>query len=498
MESRNDLFSDKQLYTKVVRMENAMSPFFVFGSVLGNQGGAMDEMFEPVGQGIGAEWIKMLEESDFYEPMRVLDRSRVPDRLVAGKNFEITLDRADGDPDETLMTRDEETLFRVESRRAGTLGADYTLQYIGLPGTSVPGAYFHVNDPIFAGYGNSKGHGSTTSNQFVDDSTKQTTFFNLSNVQRYGLTEQGGAMADEVYKFAVTEGMDGSKTTNEFRTDMPVKFMRKLLHAADHALMYNTPNFDPRTKTIANRSAMGRSHERPYYAGLYWQLDQCPWKFTHYKSASSDEGVQKLDFIMQYFFNKMGGKQTLFAMCQGAGAEWLRATILTGGLNKYKVNLFQTVTGGDKLKIGFEAEEYITSHGRLVIYDIGQAMSKWGAEFDRTSYNGVSYRKRTNDIYFIPGAVKGDGGRTKKPAHIYYKEGNGISRGFAFGYMKGITGEQGFSADQLMNMQDEFVRRNASNQRFRLDSAVDGREFHVLMQHVPYLDARNVARLRLQ
>ena len=495
MESRNDLFYDKEIFTQIVRAENAMSPYFFFSKVLGGQGGALDEMFEPVAQGIGAEFIKILEESDFQEHARILDISRVPNELYAGENFDVTLDRSIADGDESLMGRDEETMFRIESRRPGTNGTDFTLQYIGIPGTKISGAFLRVNDILHVGYGNSKGQGSMNSNTLIDDLTKRTTFFNMSNIIRYGYTETGQYLSDEVYQFNVTKAMDGS-STDPVRTDLPVKVMRRILRSVDNALMFNTPNFDPRTKKIANQSANGRYHERPYFAGMYWMLDQCPWKWRHSKYASLDEGVQKLDYILQFLYNKLGRKNTVYAMAEGAGLEWLRKTILQGGLKKYGVNLWQQVTGGDVLKIGFEADQYFTSHGRIIIYDIGRAMDKWG-QFDKTSFGGVSYRKRSNHIYLIPGAVKGSNGVMKKPAHIYFKEGGGYSRAFAFGYMNGITGDKGFTGDQLLNMQDQFIKNSYSQDRYRLDSPVDGREMHVLMQLVPYMDVRNVARLEL-
>ena len=497
MESRNDILFDREVFTQVSRLENPMSPSVMFGRILGNMDEASADMFEPVGKGIGTEFIKIVQESSFQEHIRILDTSRVPDRLVAGQNFEVTIDRAAADSDETLMARDERTVFRVESRRPGTNGTDYTLQYVGIPGTSIPGAFLRVNDPLHVGYGNSKGEGSMNSNTLLTDLTKRTIFNNLSSIMRYGSSETGSAMADMLYEFAVTSGVDGSET-KYVKTDIPVSLMRGALRAMDNALLYNVPNFNPRTKTIANQSAAGRYHERPYFAGLFWQLDQCPWKWRQSKNASLDEGVQKLDFILQFMYNQTGRKNKIVAMASGAGLEYLRKVILTGGLRKYGINIWQQVTGGDKLKIGFEAEEYYTPHGSIILYDTGMAMKKWG-NFDRTSFGGVSYNERSNDIYLIPTVMDGKDGIPKKPANIYYKEGNGVSRAFAFGYMNGINGSNGtgYTADQIMNAQEEFIKKNLANQKYRMDSTVDGREMHVLMQMVPYIDVRNVAKLQL-
>lgn len=495
MPSRNDVFFNKEVFTSVVHLENQMSPYFFFSRVLGGQGGAVDEMFEPAVHGTGLEFIKILEESHFQESARVMDVSRVPEILWAGKNFEITLDKAFADGDETLMFRDEETTFRVESRRAGTLGTDFTMQYIGIPGTFVHGSMIKVGDTFHDGYGNSKGEGSMDSNTLTDDMTKRTTFFNLMNIMRYGFAQTGSAAADELYQFAVEQATDGSKT-DLVRTDIPVKIMRRVLRALDNALMHNKPNFNPRTKEIANRSSVGRYPERPYFAGIYWQLDQCPWKYRHSKHARVEDGVQKLDMILQYNYNRTGQKQTIFAMAEGAGLEWLREIIRVGGMKKYGVNVYQKVEGGQTLKIGFDADEYYTAHGRIVIYDINRAMGNWG-EFDKTHYNGIAYKKRSNKIYFMPGSMRNTNGTPKKPSHIYFKEGNGISRAFSYGWMQGIGVDKGMSGSQLLSMQDDFIQRNMENERYRMNSTVDGREFHVLMEMTPYLDVRNVTRLEL-
>ena len=498
MELRNDLFFNKDVFTSIIQAENPASPFFVFGKVLGGQGGAIDQMFEPVTKGVGAEFIKIMEERDFAEHARIVDISRVPSTVKAGAPFDITLDRAIGDPDESGLLKNEVDMIRVESRRGGTLGTDYTIQMVGIPGKEYETAnLFQVGDAIHFGYGNSKGQGSMNSNTLVDDLTKQTTFYNLMSIMRYAYPQTGSAMADMVYKVAMEKAMDGSGTNGEYRIDMPVKFMRKVLQSMENMIMYNPPNFNPVTKQIANRAAAGRFHERPYYAGLYWQLDQCPWKWRHSKGASLDESVQKLDFILQYAYNQTGSKQVLFAMAEGAGLEWLRQTILQGGLKKYGIQVYTKVEGGEKLKLGFEAEEYYTSHGRIVIYDINRAMNKWN-EFEKTSYNGISHRKRSNDIYFIPSVVKTAGGNLKKPAHIYFKEGNGVSRAMVFGYQNGITGsETGMDGDALLNVQEDMIKKNMNNDRYRMDSTVDGREFHVLTQVCPYIDVRNVSKLTL-
>ena len=496
MYSRNDIFTDKEVFTKIVRMENPMSPFLFVSSILGGMNGAVDNMFEPVMKGLAAEFIKILEVSDFQEHARIIDVSQVPSVLVAGVPFTLGIDRAFADTDETLMINDEETIFRVESRRTGLVGTDFTLQLIGMPGEMKSGSILQVNDAIHSGYGNSKGEASMNSNTLTDDLQKETTFYNMMSIIRYGFTETGSAMSDEVYKFLVRKGMDGSET-EEVKVDISVKVLRKVMMALDRAIMFNKPNFDPVTKKIANMSAAGRYHERPYYAGIYWMLDQCPWKWYHAKSSTNADNISKLDFILQYVYNKTGKKQTLFAMAEGIGLEWLRDTILKGGLEKTGVNLYQKVEGGDKLKLGFEADEYYTAHGRIVIYDINRAFNNWG-EFKQESYNGITHRARSKHIYFMPSMVTGANGSQKKPCDIFYKQGNGINRAFAFGYQRGITGEAGgMTGDQLLSMQDEFIQRNARNDRYRMDSTVDGKEFHVLMQMVPYMDVRNVTRLTL-
>lgn len=504
MPRRNDLLlTNPDIVTGIMRHIQPNAPIVFFSSFLGNQMGADETMFEAAPQGLGVGFIRLKEYKQVYEPVRVTKNSLVPATITAQVPFEVSSDFF-LEQDEQFLAKDEVSMFRVLSSRPTGQGADLTIVFDAMPGETVSGSLFGINDPINHGYGNSKGEGSTNSNTFIGDSLQFNTFFNPMKITRRRLDSTGSAMADEseYYSFTLEEEQGVFK---DYYTDIPISFFRQVVQEYSDQLLYSRANFDPATRRIAGVSQSGKYHERPSYAGIYQQLDEVRLRYFHnLRGENNTQLLAKIDRILQELFYANGNvKTTVTIVGKGAGIRACRDAFRWAVTNKFGTTL-QIQMSGDagKINAGWEMGDYVTDYGRVVLYDMGASNRR--GEFDKVSHGGIDATPREMDLYFIPAvSVDKKSGRRKKPVSIYYRQSNrggygNVSRGMVFGTVNGLTGQgNGMSFDQLQNIQDSAIRTMMESQSYEMNSTFDGKESHVLYESVPYIDIAGIVRMTL-
>ena len=519
MAYRSDLLLQPEIFTQIVRQENPGSVLSFFGlgvgdyETIGAPGNPnTDKMFTLEAGGLSSSFINIKEESEKYEAIRVTGNSRVPGTINANQSFEFEADKAWMDMDENFLLRDERSFGRVISRRltpngiGGNTGCEYTVQIAGLPGQQFDGTYlFEMNAPINFGYGNSQGEGSKKSNTIPDHANQYNSLFNPMAIMRYELPMTGSYMSEETFYTIQQTALDGS--VSEFNTGLSKRWLRRVLQSWEGQLLYSTANFDPITKQILgiNPNAV-RYNERPLFAGIYQQLDMAPIRWTIGMREGMVAGAKKVRRIMQTITQEMpGASKKIVAMCTGIGAEWLRQVIQEGGLALYPVNIQREIGDDDMLTVGFKVDRFVTAHGELYIYDVGNARTRSG-EFDQYEFEGITGSGRSKDIYFFSTTRSGTDGRpARKVAKYFAKEGQvdgmeKVSRGFVFGISNGITGKgTGMTAQQSLaldqsNMMDQMMRNSS---RYSVNSTTDGDEYHALVEGTVYIDARGTVKLSL-
>lgn len=506
MHRRNDLLvTNPEIFTEIAYKEMPASPISFLGRIFGDQQAAPDDMFTLDTMGIGTEYIRIKEYYEKYEAIRVVANDKVPSTIVPFEAFEASFDYP-LDEDEKFFTRRGDLQFRVLSRRAGVNGHEHSIMLDdSLAGSIASSDLFAINAPINHGFGNSKGEGSHNSNMFVGDPMQERSFFNPMTITRRMFPVTGSAMADETAYYQVTIQNEQTKAVQDCLLEVPYRFFKQVMEEMSHQFLYSRANFDPSTLTILGKSPNGKYPERPSFAGIWQQLQEGA-RMTimhHMKSESKKQLIAKIDDILRKIHYRTKTKPTIFAMCRGGAADVLRDAIRAAIDYKYNMKI-EVTPQNDQLKVGFELSDYITDHGRLIIYDIGVGMGESRGEFEKVSYNGLTFDKyMETDIFFMVPTVQSKDGQPKFRTKIYHKETNKgrygrVSRGFVFGMSKGLTGQNNnLTTDQLLAIQDQTIDRIMSQNANRVDSLVDADEYHVLYQHTPYIDVTNVFRLKL-
>lgn len=496
MPRRNAALLQKEVITEYVRQINPRSVFLLLGQLFGNTLAPDPNNIKVVTKGTGSEFIRVRKAKATRQFAEIMDVSQVPNELVAGVNFFITTDRFCGDADEKIMLPDQRTQFLVSSYKGTDGRYTYQWQYIGLPGTSIPGAILRPNMKVNIGVGNTKGEGSLNGNTLMDDGDRYTDTMNVMQITRYDLPETGSALADDTLKFTAIEDMNGNKIETEFITDLPIWAAQKHFMAVDKDLLFSQPNFNPWNKTISNLADTTRYRERPTYAGLYWWLDNCPFKWRVSRRDPLSKGVRMLEYMTNFGRNTMGVQsERWILMVSGTSREWAK-DILEEAL-RLKNYQIQLVDPQNKIKIGFEVDEYYTRNGSIVLLDMDKAMRGWDTqwgEFEMDNYGGIGYGPRSNYAYLIPAVGNGN----QKQGTIYYKEANGISRAFVMGRTEGITGAAGgLSGEAMLAMSEAGAQRMMNNDRLRLDTTADMRQTSFLSHLCPFMDTSLVQRLEI-
>jgi len=506
MPRRNDLLvTNPEIFTEIAAKEMAASPISFLGRIFGDQQAATDDMFTLNTMGIGTEYIRIKEYFEKYEAIRIVSNDKVPATIVPFEPFEVGLDYP-LDEDDQFFTKRGDLQFRVTSRRPGPNGHDHTVILDdSLAGSVASAAIFGINDPINHGIGNSKGEGSYNSNMFVGDPLQERSFFNPMKITRRYFPVTGSAMGDESAYYQVTIQNQNTQAVQDHLLEVPYRFIKQVMNEMSYQFMYSRANFDPQTLTILGKSPNGKYPERPSFSGVWQQLQEgARMTITHsIKSETKKQLMAKVDNILRQIYYKTGQRAMVFAMCKGLSADLLRDAIRSAIDWKYNMKI-EVTPSNDKLKVGFELDDYITDHGRLVVYDIGAGLDLSGYEFEKVQYNGIVGDKyKDTDIFFMVPSVMGKDGGKKMRVKLYHKETNRgrygrVSRGFVFGMSKGLTGQNNnLTTDQLLNIQDQTIDRLMSNTTNRIDSLVDGDEYHVLYQHTPYINVDNVFRMKL-
>lgn len=508
MPFRNDLLLDNKIFTSIVHSENRGSILSLLGWGFGDNVAVnerSDPMFEIKPIGIASNYIKMKEICEKREPLRVTENSRVPDVINANQIIVVGLRGPVLDEDENVHLRDQYGFARVVSRRVTTDGsAEYNLQISGLPGETFNGSHlFEIGAPVNHRFGNSKGEASTNSNLLPADSQEYNTFYNPMPINRYKLPVTGDYMSDEMITVA-SVALDGS-SEEEYNTGMSRKWFRQVLESMENEVLDSRANFDPNTYEIGGRNRNSAYQERPTYAGILQQMDQANFKFTHSYRDTYLSGLNKVNRIMQTIMQMPGSSSSIFAMCTGVGAEWLRKVISDGASAALPIRIQISPDKDDKIVMGFSVEKYVDMYNNsLYIYDYGRNRIGSNGDYDLTSFNGMKGTPRSKDIFFFSGTTAIGGGPKTKIAKLFSKEGQGfgdqkVNRGFVFGVSKGITGAgNGLTGAGALQMQQDTIDqviRNAS--RYQVQSLVDGDEYHVLWQNTPYIDARGICKLTI-
>ncbi len=492
MPRRNDLLFNKEVITEVSRLGNPMSLLNFFANLGGTMYGSEQtgKVFDVAHKGVGSEFIRMRKYREQMIPAKVVDASRVPSTMVAGQNFECTIDKFIGEGGEKALLKDQITQIMVVSYRSSSDGRnfDYTFQYIQQPGKTISGSILALDSPINYGFGNSVGEGSLTGNTLVDDGDRYTDTFNVMQIARYVVPQTGSAAADDTFKIAVVEDVNGNSVEMDYVTDLPLRGAKKVFANIDHDILFSTPNFSVTTKQIANRANTTRYPERPTYAGLFFQWDLAPYQWQGYMSAPQSESLQLLRDILTFAYDKNGTSKKYLAYCWGAGRQWLKDVFFYAStVLNYKIELVVDPAG--KLgggRIGYDIDEYMTPDGSIAIIDLGMMLQNWG-EFSMANYGSVGYGPRSRRIYLQPVGVSSNGEKSK-PCTIYHKEANGFSRAFVLGTTWGMTGKNGLTGTQMAALQEDGLRRMISNEKMRIDSTADVNEMHVLSQICPFMD----------
>lgn len=504
---RNDMLSNRQqeYITEMITRVNPASPFLIFTGLLGDsfdpiREREIDRLFDFTTSSIGSEFIRIQEEVEDHKVMTVLDSSRVPTTLVAGQPFEAGVELGVLDEGEYVQLHDEETMLRVVSRRnTGGKVLDVTFELVGQVGVTAPGYLVAAGMPINVGYGNSKGEGSENGNTLELPGQKKNLFSNPMQITRYMWKETGSWMSDEVFKFSVQQAMDGSKPYN-FYVDISVRFFREALRRLEGQIMNSRANFDPDTLAINSTSGADNTSypDRPSYAGIWEQLDQTPVKIPWPIKSKYLATFNKME-SMQNQMQAIWPGCDVMIVCQGPGKKFILDAWREGGQAKYPTKLNREIPASGKIPVGYGISEVVNDYGKFFIYDIGQGYQTKG-EFANWTYNGVTGSRRTRDIFFIP-LRKGDNGSTKKIVKYYTKSGKKdshqqVDRGMVFGRVKGITGEgNGRTGAELMGMQESAFQDMVNNSSgYEMNSRVDGSEYHILFEGVPYIDIMGIMK----
>ena len=507
---RNDMIANRQqqYITEMITRVNPASPFLIFTGLLGDNFDPIQEkednrLFDFSSSSIGAEFIRIQEEVEDHKVMKVLDASRVPVQMIAGVPFELGTEIAVVDEGEYILLNDQETMLRVISRRSSNgKMLDMTVELVGQTGIMAPGYLCAQGMPLNTGYGNSKGEGSENGNTLDLWGTKKNLFSNPMQITRYMWKETGDWMSDEVFAFSVEEAMDGSKPYN-FYTDISVKFFREALRRLEGQIMYSRANFDPDTMAINSASGADNSAypDRPSYAGILEQMDQTPVNIPWPVRSKYLTTFNKMESMQQQMQQIWPGCDIMIVV-QGPGKKFILDAWREGGQSKYPTRLSRDVKPGEKITIGYGISHVENDYGKFFIYDISQGYQTKG-EFENWTYNGVTGTKRSRDIYFIP-LRRGSNGMTKKLVKYFSKSGkNGthqqVDRGMVFGRVKGLTGEgNGRTGAEVMAMAEgsfQDMVQNANN--YDVSSRVDGSEYHILFEGVPYIDITGIMKWRI-
>ncbi|MGG7664067.1 hypothetical protein [Dyadobacter sp. BHUBP1] len=505
---RNDLLSRNQqeYITMMVNHVNPYSPYLVFMNLFGSNqdmyGEDREGLFDVQTSTIGSEFIRIQEECEERKPFYVVDNSRVPDKLIAGVPFEVGLDYGTGlDEGEQVKLWDDHSMLSVVSRRNTNNGyVDVTFILNGQQGETASGSLLGIGKPVNWGYGNTMGEGSHTSNRLQLNTTKKNLFTAPTVITRYMWHETGSWMSDEVFRFAMQPAMDGSEPM-QFVTSLSVRAFRQALLSLEGMIMDSVSNFDPATLEINSFKGLTPYPDRPLYPGVWQQLDQAhiqykhPWKLTYLNNFN------RIESIMQQI-HQVWPDADVLVVAQHGGMKFVRDAIREGGQAKYPVRLTREVGADGKVDVGFGIEKLVTDYGNLFMYDIGKGYRTTG-EFKTFTYNGVKGPDRSRDIFFIP-IRRGLNGAKKKSFRYFTKSGkNGahqqVDRGFVFGRVRGFTGEgNGFTGAQLMAMQETAIEDMVTNaSRYDVASTVDGNEYHIMFEGVPYIDPTGIIKLRL-
>lgn len=505
MPRRNGLLvTNPEIFTEIIAKEMPALPVSFLARFFGDYQAASDDMFALNMGGIGTEYIRIKEYYEKYEPIKVVGNDKVPATIIPFEPFEVSTDYP-MDDDDNFFTRRLDVQFRVLSRRPGIAGTDLTVVLDdSLAGNIDSSSIFEIGAPINYAMGNSKGEGSYNSNLLLGDSLQERSFFNPMKITRRYTARTGSAMSDESAMYQVTLNNAATGKAQDYILEIPHRFFRKVAMEMSFQITYGRANFDPTTLNILGKSPNGKYPERPSYAGIWQQLEQGALAtYTHsVKSDSKKQLMHKVEQILRRAHYKTGRTGTVIAMCKGLSADLLRDAIRDTIANKWNLKIEVTPVN-DKLKVGYELDEYITDHGRLVIYDMGVGFEGYG-DFEKVSYNGIQGDKYSEtDIFFMVPTINSpkDGGKQMR-VKLYYKEKTSgrerISRGFVFGMSRGLTGKNNsLTPEQLVQIQDETIDRLMSSNT-GIDSLTDGDEYHVLYQHTPYINTDNVFRIKVQ
>lgn len=505
---RNDLLSHRNnndYITSMISHVSPNSPFLVFTGLFGesmDMNGEREGLFDVQTSTIGSEFIRIQEEIEEKRPFYVVDNSRVPTTLVAGQPFEVGLDYAVLDEGEQVQLFDQRTMLTVVSRRnTSNRVVDVTFILNGQDGDTADGSLLATGKPINIGFGNTKGEGSENSNTIPMHGSKKNIFTNPTVITRYMWKETGSWMSDEVFRFKTEKAMDGTEPM-EFNTSISVKAFRHTVNSLEGMIMDSVTNFNPETLEVNSFNSTNNSYpDLPTYAGIWQQMDQAHVKIPHPWKNSYINNFNRLESI-QHQIHEIWPDADIMIVAQGPGVKFVRDAIREGGQAKYPVRLTREVPASGKVDIGFGIDELINDNGRMFLYDIGKGYRTNG-EYKTFTYNGVKGPDRSRDIFFIP-MRRGDNGARKKIVKYFTKSGkNGahqqVDRGFVFGKVKGFTGEgNGFTGSQMMAMQSQAIEDMVKNTgAYDLGSVVDGNQYHMMFEGVPYVDITGIIKLHL-
>jgi len=498
---RNDLLSNRQqdYITAMVNHVNPYSPYLFFTGLFGSTQGTEDQnnpksMFSIETSTTGAEFIRIKESIYEKRPSYVVDSSRVPAVLVAGVPFEVTVDYAIADEGEFAKLWDDKTMLTVVSRRnTGGRKVDITFVLNGQPGATADGSLLSTGKPVNWGWGNTKGEGSETSNTLGLDGNKTNIFYNPTVITRYMWQETGSGASDEVFRFHTERAMDGSEP-QDFMVNIPVLAFKEAVSRVERMIVDSVANFDPVTLEPTNMAGQNGYPELPSYAGIIEQLDQAHVQYKIPVKTSPGAALSQFESIQRQI-QEIWPDADVIIICRDGGKKFVEDAFLIGGQQKYPVQLTRQIGGDGSVDMGYKLGAFHNSDGDIMIYDLGKGY-KTAGEFKTWSYKGHRGPLRSRELYFVP-VRKGANGRYKKIANYYTKSGNGYDRGFVFGKVKGLTGQNGVTGAALTQMQEDAVRQMMNNEMNNLGSVADRNEYHMLFEGVPYIDIYGLIKVTI-
>lgn len=422
---------------------------------------------------------------DTDAPLRVVDNSRVPDKVKPGVAFTVTLDEGWVQPPGVFRSKDERVEFLVvakqDAQSDGT--ADYTLQLVGSDmGQEVSIVRLFERGAPMNYAGNAHGELSSTGQHFRSGSMSE--YYLTGQVMRHSLPMSGHGISTEApgmlfYYEQLDNGKERFLPIPASRTVL----MKHLAHLND-AIVNGRGNYDVKNRAFLNKmKGQGARADRPKLSGMIEQF----------------EGST----MPAYPVNPL----------EPNAAENLRLTIRTAvsyhkrfyGLpNDTAYGLFTRTSGYDFVQDAFRAE-FAAQNGQVhstpstegliqagvlyeslrlpggVVYPINlDSGILRGHEYDQIFWQGGLHNVRDFNMYLVPlGNIPELDNRPL--IRLMPKIWGDVNRGLVCGTINGLTGLGNGIKGSLMS----FLEKSEANMKsllsqYSLSTPVDGAEFHVL------------------